>query len=63
MKKRTSPNGKTKTRVFNVRLDQPTMDTILNMSEAERRTMTNMVQVLIAEAIEHREQMELANAR
>ena len=54
MKKRTSPNGKKQTRVFNIRLELDTLSKLRWMAEQEHRTVTNLVQVLVAEAMKLR---------
>src|SRR5208282_1723651 len=54
MKKRTSSNGKKRTTVFNVRLETEMLDALRVLAEHERRTVTNMVQLLIAEELVRR---------
>jgi hypothetical protein len=55
MKKRPSPNGKkSRSRVFNVRLDEQVFEDMRTLAQLERRTMTNMVQVLVAEGVMRR---------
>ena len=53
-------NPSSKTVVFNIRLEVDVLEQIRVLAQRERRTMTNMVQVLITEAIEHREQMAIS---
>ena len=55
MKKRTSPNGKSHTKVFNIRLEVGALAKLRTMAEQEHRTVTNLVQVLVAEGITRRE--------
>lgn len=54
MKKRTSPNGKRTTKVFNVRLDEYVLDQLRVQAEEERRTVTNLIQIIVADGIERR---------
>lgn len=55
MKKRPSQNGKKETRVFNIRLETDALSKLRWMAEQEHRTVTNLVQVLVAEGITRRE--------
>ena len=55
MKKRASVNGKKPTRVFNIRLETDALSKLRMMAEQEHRTVTNLVQVLVAEGITRRE--------
>lgn len=55
MKKRATPNGKKRTTVFNVRLEVEMLDELRDLAERERRTVTNLVQLMVAEGILRRE--------
>jgi hypothetical protein len=56
MKKRTSQNGRPpQTKVFNVRLESLALEKLRVIAEQEHRTVTNLIQVLVAEGITQRE--------